>query len=104
MWQWNKMVTRDKDDNYVFPAGMCEITDTADFGYGPSEDYPCGGKATHTVTFETYDPETNTWSKCAQNVCDSHVWDESDELHGYLRLAQVTPYTGEYDGREVTDI
>jgi hypothetical protein len=29
------------------PRQACELTDTANFGYGPTEEYPCGSPATH---------------------------------------------------------
>lgn len=102
MWQWNNLVTRDDETGKVtFPTGMCEIMETPDISFYPAEDYPCGGKATHTVTFQTYEPETNTWIDSVENVCDAHTWNESDELHEHLRLTQIAPYTGEYDGQEV---
>lgn len=72
----------DEDGMWHFPAWMCEITEYANVGYGSDDEYPCGEKADHIVTYES--PQ---WNSDNPEISDTYTervcWSHRDQMCSY---------------------
>ena len=69
MEDWDDALEEDMDRN----TDMCISSDNVNVGFGPDEVMTCRKKTTHNVTYESYDPESDTWYNVSVHVCTFHA-------------------------------